>query len=67
MEKLAPLAFPLTPEQRLSQVAAILTRGVLRIRSNIKHRPAENPPDSEQPGLEVVSNLRLCVSHRPTR
>lgn len=67
MEECSSLPFPLTPEQRRSQVATILARGVLRIRLRSKHRSAENSPDSDQPGLEVVSDLRLCVSHRPAK
>lgn len=55
----------LTPQQRLSQVAAILARGVARFHQRADLPAAEKPGDSQQPGLEVVSKPRLSVSHEP--
>jgi hypothetical protein len=56
---------PLTPPQRLAQIAAILARGVARFRQRPDQPSFANLDDSRQPGLEVVSKPRLCVSHRP--
>lgn len=53
----------MTPEERLAEVAAILGEGVLRLRrraavpGDIPH--ANNPPESEQNGLDDCAETRL--------
>ena len=56
---------PLTPERRLTRVAAILARGIMRLRQTAEHPEPQNLGDSRLPDLEVVSESRLCVSHEP--
>jgi len=56
---------PLTPQQRLAQIAAIFARGVARIRDAADKLPPQNPGESRQPDLEVASESRLSVSRRP--
>jgi hypothetical protein len=58
---------PLTPQQRLAQVAAIFARGVARLRESTDKSPPENLGESRQPDLEVVSESRLSVSRRPAK
>lgn len=65
MNDRSTLSFPLTPEQRLALIAAILARGVLRVRQKSQRPVTENPAVPGSSGLEVVSNLRLSVSGRP--
>jgi len=57
----------LTPDQRLTQMAIILARGVLRHKRLA--RLCESPPEKEiarfsPGGLEVPGNPRLSVSRR---
>ncbi len=54
-----PAAF--RPEQRLSEVAAIVARGVLRLRD---HRRA-NIPGSEKPPESAKTSLELSGQSRP--
>jgi len=65
MANQSTIPLPLTPQQRLAQVAAIFARGVARIREAADKFPPENPGESRQPDLEVVSKSRLSVSRRP--
>ena len=56
----------LTPEQRLQQIAAILSRGLLRFQRRIR-RSESRPPNNEESfptGLEVLGETRLSVSRR---
>jgi hypothetical protein len=59
------IPMPLTRERRLTRVAAILARGIIRLRQTADPLPPQNLGDSRRPGLEVVSESRLCVSSRP--
>jgi hypothetical protein len=59
------ITIPLTPERRLTRVAAILARGIMRLRRSAEHPEPKILGDSRQPDLEVVSESRLCVSHEP--
>jgi len=59
------IPIPLKPERRLSRVAAILARGIIRLRRSAEPSEPEILGDSRQPDLEVVSESRLCVSHKP--
>jgi hypothetical protein len=59
------IQIPLTPERRLTRVAAILARGIIRLLRPAEHLEPQNLRDSRQPDLEVVSESRLCVSHEP--
>ena len=59
------ISSPLTPERRLTRVAAILARGIMRLRRAAEPSESQNLGDSRQPDLEVVSESRLCVSHEP--
>jgi hypothetical protein len=59
------IPIPLTPERRLTRVAAILARGIMRLRRAAEHSDPQILGDSRQPDLEVVSESRLCVSSRP--
>ena len=59
------IPIPLTPERRLTRVAAILARGIMRLRHMAENHPPRNLGDSRLPDLEVVSESRLCVSHEP--
>ena len=59
------IPIPLTPERRLKRVAAILARGIMRLRRAAEHSESQNLGDSRLPDLEVVSESRLCVSHEP--
>jgi hypothetical protein len=57
----------LTADQRLKQLAAILSRGVRRYQRLL--RRSESPPEKEVPesspaGLEFPGNPRLSVSRR---
>ena len=52
----------LTAEGRLTQVAAILAAGILRLHALTDSR-SENPPTSARAGLEVSSETVLSV-HR---
>jgi hypothetical protein len=56
----------LTPEQRLTQVAIILARGVLRYKrsSCVISPPEKEVAESSPTGLEVPQNLRLSGSRR---
>ena len=65
----SPLYGPdeLTPDERIQAVAAILARGILRLRKT--HRSLsicklENLPDSDANRLEVSSASRLTVNRR---
>ncbi len=55
----------LTPERRLKRVAAILARGIMRLRRAAENSESQNLGDSRPSDLEVVSESRLCVSSRP--
>lgn len=59
------IPIPLTPERRLTRVAAILARGIMRLRRAAEHPEPQILGDSCLPDLEVVSESRLCVSHEP--
>ena len=59
------IPIPLTPERRLTRVAAILARGIMRLRRSEEHSESQNLGNSGLPDLEVVSESRLCVSHEP--
>jgi hypothetical protein len=59
------IAIPLTPERRLTRVAAILARGIFRFRPVAEHSESQNLGNSRLTGLEVVSESRLCVLGRP--
>lgn len=65
MANQSTIPLPLTPQQRLTQVAAIFARGVVRIREAVDQSRPQNPGESRQPDLEVVSESRLSVSRRP--
>ncbi|GIW56604.1 MAG: hypothetical protein KatS3mg082_3008 [Nitrospiraceae bacterium] len=57
----------LTADQRLKQVAAILSRGVRRYHHRLRRsqpRPEKDVPESSPAGLEVPGNPRLSVSRR---
>jgi hypothetical protein len=56
----------LTPERRLTRIAAILARGNMRLRRAADFSNPQNLGDSRQPDLEVVSEARLCVLGRPS-
>ena len=65
MSERSSLASELTPEERLTQLAAILARGVRRYRSLARRyesdasaKPGESPGDC----LEVLGETRLSVS-----
>jgi len=49
----------LTPADRLRQIAAILARGVMRIR---RLPPAETAQESGDPGLELPTETVLSVT-----
>ena len=49
----------LTPADRLAQIAAILARGVLRIR---QIRTVETAPESDSPSLDVSDETVLSVT-----
>jgi hypothetical protein len=59
------ILIPLTRERRLARVAAILARGIIRLRQTAGHLPPQNLGESRPSDLEVVSESRLCVSSRP--
>ncbi len=59
------IPIPLTPQRRLTRVAAILARGIMRLRRAAEDSEPQNLCDSRLPDLEVVSESRLCVSHEP--
>jgi hypothetical protein len=59
------IPMPLTRERRLTRVAAILARGIIRLRQTAGHLPSQNLDESRPSDLEVVSESRLCVSHEP--
>jgi hypothetical protein len=59
------IPIPLTRERRLARVAAILARGMIRLRGSAEHSEPQNLDESHPSGLEVVSESRLCVSSRP--
>lgn len=59
------IPIPLTPERRLRRVAAILARGIIRLRRPAEHTEPQNLEESRPADLEVVSESRLCVSHEP--
>jgi hypothetical protein len=57
----------LTAEQRLTQLAAILARGVQRYHRRLRRsesRPEKEVPEFSPAGLEVPSNPRLSGSRR---
>jgi hypothetical protein len=57
----------LTPQQRMAQVAAILARGVLRLKQAALRAPSasdEEVPESPEEGLESGANPRLSGSRR---
>jgi hypothetical protein len=57
----------LTAEQRLTQIAAILARGVRRYQQLLQRsesRPGKEVPKSSSNCLEVIPNPRLSVSRR---
>jgi hypothetical protein len=57
----------LTPQQRMAQVAAILARGVLRLKQDASRVPASPPeevPEASKEDLESGANPRLSVSRR---
>lgn len=60
----SPLPF-LTPDERLHQVAAILARGILRIkdarRASADTTSPDPPPETSRDGLEVSVEPRLSV------
>ncbi len=58
------IPIPLTRERRLRRVAAILARGIMRLRRAAENSESQNLGDSRRPDLEVVSESRLCVSDR---
>ena len=49
----------MSPQQRLSEVATILARGVLRLKAT---PPSHNSPDSTTDPLEVSGDSRLSVT-----
>lgn len=55
------IRIPLTPTRRLTRVAAILARGIMRLRRSAEHSEPQFLGDSRLPDLEVVSESRLCV------
>lgn len=60
-------ASEVTPEQQLAQVAAILARGVLRLKQTARrdeNLPSKVVPESSQEALEVGENPRLSGSRR---
>jgi hypothetical protein len=59
------IPIPLTPERRLTRVAAILARGIMRLRRAAENSESQNLGESRPADLEVVSESRLCVSHEP--
>ena len=65
MPNMSPVPAAQTPHQRLTQIAAILARGVARFRNKAETPSPDYLDDSHQPGLEVVSNPRLSVSREP--
>lgn len=55
----------LTPEQRFQQIAAILAKGVIRCKQQLRAIAAGSTNISSEPsprGLEVSGNTRLSVS-----
>jgi len=57
----------LTPQQRMAQVAAILARGVLRLKQAALRVPSasdEEVPESPEEGLESGADPRLSGSRR---
>jgi hypothetical protein len=59
------IPIPLTRERRLTRVAAILARGIIRLRRSMDHSDPQNLDESRPRDLEVSSESRLCVSHEP--
>jgi hypothetical protein len=59
------IPIPLTRERRLARVAAILARGIIRLRGSAEHSDPPNLDESRPSDREVVSESRLCVSSRP--
>ena len=56
---------PLSPDNRRREVAAILARGILRLRRNVRsggNRHAQESQDSSENGLELPGETRLSVS-----
>jgi hypothetical protein len=56
---------PLTRERRLKRVAALLARGIIRLRRSAEQSAPQNLDESRPSDLEVVSESRLCVSQEP--
>lgn len=57
--------FELTSQDRLREVASILTRGVARWRKQVKSgrtMPVSAPPESSETGLATCSKTSLSVS-----
>ena len=57
----------LTPQQRMAQVAAILARGVLRLKQAAWRVPSvsdEEVPETPEEGLESGADPRLTGSRR---
>jgi hypothetical protein len=57
----------LTPQQRMAQVAAILARGVLRLKQAAMRVPSESDeevPETPEEGLESGADPRLSGSRR---
>ena len=65
MPDLSTIPITLTPKRRLAKVAAILARGIVRLRNSAEQVPPQKLGESRQPDLEVVSESRLSVSRRP--
>ena len=65
MPERSSLGFELTPEERLTQLAAILARGVWRYRSlarRYESDASDEPGESRGDCLEVLGETRLSVS-----
>jgi hypothetical protein len=60
------IPIPLTPERRLTRIAAVLARGNTRLHRAAEHSDPQNLGDSRRPDLEVVSEARLYVLGRPS-
>ena len=60
-----PKAHPISPNERRRQVAAILARGVLRLRRSARIGGVTSDPEGEsssENGLEVLPETRLSAS-----
>jgi hypothetical protein len=51
----------LSPDERISEVAAVLATGLLRLHERSALLPAKNPAEVPPDGLEVPAETRLSV------